>query len=335
MIKAWGSELWSGVNSGLRWAGRRGWIVPTRLPCRVISVGNIEAGGTGKTPLVARIAHEAADRGLRVCVLTRGYGGNWEKTGGLLGPGLPAPLTTDCGDEPALLRELAPQAWIAIGADRLAQFARLCTHLASLSSGRSAMESVPPPGTGLAAPAVAGPDLVILDDGFQNRHIHKDVELVALTSHAFGETWFRDRPSALDHAQILVWTKGETTPPGLPPGVPLVRAEFRVPPETDPTARWLLVCGVGSPDLVIESARRAGYQILDHRFYTDHAAYEVAQVRDLLQEARGRNLKVAITGKDWVKWRDLGVARSEVTVWEPELVFSQGRADWERVLWGI
>jgi len=106
------SALWSTVNAGMRLAARRGWVGSRKLPARVLSVGNLQVGGAGKTPLVALIAQEAIARGQRVCILSRGYGGIWEANGGVIAPGKEPAHPALCGDEPALLHELAPEAWI-------------------------------------------------------------------------------------------------------------------------------------------------------------------------------------------------------------------------------
>jgi tetraacyldisaccharide 4'-kinase len=95
------------------------------LSARVISVGNIQVGGAGKTPLVAHLARQGIKRGLKVCILCRGYGGAWEADGGVLPPQdsrAARPDGQNCGDEAALLHDLVPQAWIGVGADRAASF---------------------------------------------------------------------------------------------------------------------------------------------------------------------------------------------------------------------
>lgn len=303
-----GSQIWSSLSWGTRVAQRLGWIREERLGCRVISVGNIQAGGAGKTPLVARIANEAAERGLRAAILCRGYGGAWEVSGGILRPDSPdAPESGACGDEAALLRKLAPQAWIGVGADRIQQYRNL-----KEASGSEF-------------------DLVILDDGFQNRKIRKDVEIVAVTSVTPGQAFFRDWNRALKSAHLIVWTKG-TEKPSVPPEVPFLRADLRLAPALT-GADVALVTGVGDPADVERSAGEAGYRIARHVRFRDHARYDQKIIRDLLDQASQRNERVAITGKDWVKWRELSVRPEEVLVLEPEVTFGSDSAKWEEILW--
>src|SRR3990167_4657318 len=107
-----------------------GWFRPHRLTRPVVSVGNLTWGGTGKTPLAARLASQLAARGgCRPAILTRGYG----------------------GDEPSVLRRLAPGVPVLVGASRVA-------------TGRRAIRD--------------GADLLILDDGFQHRRLHRDLDIV-------------------------------------------------------------------------------------------------------------------------------------------------------------
>src|SRR5438105_3367167 len=92
-----GSCLWSSANALARVAADRRVIKRAGLGCRVVSVGNIQAGGAGKTPLVAQVVREAQERGLLAAILTRGYGGRWERDGGMIEPGQEAVDPDACG----------------------------------------------------------------------------------------------------------------------------------------------------------------------------------------------------------------------------------------------
>ncbi len=325
--------VWSSLSAGSRRLreGRR-----LRLPARVVSVGNIQVGGAGKTPLVALIARQAAERGILTAILCRGYGGLWEKGGGLIAPGEPPPRTAHSGDEAALLHDLAPAAWIGVGADRARQFWTIAEKVSTLS------------------PGLSPPALVLLDDGFQNRQLEKDLEIVAITGAGRSEMLFRDWPEALRRAQLLVWTKGDQPPAirEVAPEVPMVRARFFLPeavagggfgvapnPSPDPSkARPIfLITGLADGGFARRTAEAAGYRIAHHLSFPDHARYAQAVLEPVIEKTRQQGLVLAVTGKDWVKLRELplfSAIRNAVLVFEPELRFSEADSQvWERVLW--
>ncbi|MDR3608103.1 MAG: tetraacyldisaccharide 4'-kinase [Oligoflexia bacterium] len=307
-IEGAASLVWSSANAlARRFSGDR-----TRLPARVVSVGNIQAGGAGKTPLVGWFAREADRRGLGVCILSRGYRGAWESEGGVLAPGETA-FASQCGDEPALLRELAPRAWIGVGADRVRQFGRVLER-----KGGSI-------------------DLVILDDGFQNFRLHKDLEIVALTSASPSKKVFRDFSGALKGADLLVWTKGNEMPlsdPSLRDKLVRVRFRLRLPAGLSPDQGFFFVSGLADGEEARRSAVDAGMKIEQCLNFPDHARYSRKEIDSILDQAKRADLKVALTGKDWVKWRELGVPASAVTVFEPEIEISDSdRRRWEQIVW--
>lgn len=303
------SAAWSFLSFVAREISRRGWVKPVPLGSRVISVGNIQAGGAGKTPLVAQIAREASQKGLNVAILLRGYKSRWENgEGGIILPEDPVPETQLCGDEAALLHDLAPAAAICVGADRVKSFRLL-----------QARWSKPI-------------DCVILDDAFQNWRIQKDVELVAVTSRRPGEVFFRDGFQALTHADLIIWTKGIERPL-VPKGKPLVHIRFKVQNAEANHPALLLVTGVGDGDFVRNSVEEEGFRVARHVRFPDHAQYLPSEIESLLASARAHGERVALTGKDWVKWREAGVSREQVLVLEPVLIFEEGREAWEKVLW--
>ncbi len=301
------SEFWSLATALVRLAVEVKILKPILFKSRVISVGNIQAGGAGKTPLVAQIAKEANSRGLRTCILTRGYRSPWENQGGVIVPGEAKIRSQVCGDEAALLHELCPGAYIGVGANRIRQFER-------------ALEK-----SGFPF------DLILLDDGFQNWKIKKDLEIVALTSAHRTETPFRDWRCSLRKADLLVWTKGEDRPKDF--GKPLVRIRYQLPP-SDGNQPYLLVTGIADGKSAYDLAVRSGYSIRRHIELADHESYDEFQVKRMIRQATEENCKIALTGKDWVKWRDLGVNAEEVCVLEPKLIFDEGQEVWSQILWG-
>jgi len=209
----------------------------------------------------------------------------------------------------ALLHELCPLVFIGVGADRLVQYERV-------------------------KKAASGPfDLVILDDGFQHHSIRKDLEVLALTSLRPSEILFRDGFSALKDANLLAWTKGEALPGEVPRSLPCVRVRYRLPRFEGVESFWL-VTGIADGGSAFSLARESGYRMIRHISLEDHFAYDKSSVERLLGEARAVQCRIALTGKDWVKWRALGVSGSDVVVLEPELVFEEGRDLWSRMIWG-
>jgi tetraacyldisaccharide 4'-kinase len=126
-----------------------------RLPLPVISVGNLHWGGGGKTPLVAAVAGHLRQRGVAVCILSRGYGSGGHGVrvvsrgdGPLLGP-------AEAGDEPVQLAGDLPGVAVVVGADRY-------------RAGMAALACLRP-----------APDLFLLDDGFSHLALHRDLDLLA------------------------------------------------------------------------------------------------------------------------------------------------------------
>ena len=311
------SALWSTVNAGMRLAARRGWVGSRKLPARVLSVGNLQVGGAGKTPLVALIAQEAIARGQRVCILSRGYGGIWEANGGVIAPGKEPAHPALCGDEPALLHELAPEAWIGVGRDRVQQF-----------------EAV-------LAQAVTPMDSVILDDGFQHWRIRKDVEILAVTSQSRGERLYREWEGAARWADLRVWTKGELPPRGWGEGLSAcedvrvrMRPRVRIG-ELLTSKKFWLVTGLADGHSARRSIEAENFEVVRHLSFPDHARYASPVVKQIMEDAWEAGAVVAVTGKDWVKWKDLGLDESRIVVLEPELEMLEGREKWLKTLWGV
>ncbi len=151
----WVAGLYGLIIRFRLWCYRKGWLTTTRLPCRVVSVGNLTVGGTGKTPIVILLTERLLAKGRRVAILSRGYKRTGKTPRLLVSDGsriLVGPL--EAGDEPFLMAQRCPHAIVAVGADRAAL-------------GQWVLEQHPI-------------DCIVLDDGFQHRSLHRDVDLVLL-----------------------------------------------------------------------------------------------------------------------------------------------------------
>ena len=306
-----GSALWSTVNQTSRLFYRSGLFVTTRLPCRVISVGNLQAGGAGKTPLVMKIAREAVNLGLRVCVLSRGYRSVWEKTGGVVFPEQIVDPAL-CGDEVTLVHAEVPEVWIGVGADRISQFKKISETL----KGQNQKPI----------------DLVILDDGFQHFKLYRDLDVIAVTDATPDERVFRDSWNAIPDDALLVLTKGNSFPAPLQrhPHRVKVSYSFLKPPAS---VHYFLVCGLANPVQAKAALETAGYSIRSSVFLADHRLYQVDECNHWVRLAKEAGLKILLTGKDAVKWAALGISSVEYDVVEPEVKIEQGAEIWRSLLW--
>jgi lauroyl/myristoyl acyltransferase/tetraacyldisaccharide-1-P 4'-kinase len=155
---------WRGVNRVWRALYRNGILKAKRLHRPVISIGNIAAGGTGKTPAVIAVTRFLQSRGLRVAVLTRGYGRGNDAQG---------PITSfdadKYGDEPVLIKRTT-NAEVIVGANRYENARDIDT------------------------------DVFLLDDGFQHFKLHRDLDVVIDAPARV----YREGRSALKHADIVI-----------------------------------------------------------------------------------------------------------------------------------
>ncbi len=157
--------LYRGLNRLRRALYRAGILKARRLPRPVISVGNISAGGAGKTPAVIAIGRFLIERGHRVVVLTRGYA----RSGG--GGAVEALDPETYGDEPVLIKKQLKKADVIVGTNRF-------------DNGMRYQDA----------------DIFILDDGFQHLQLHRDLDIVIDAPARF----FREGRSALEDADIVI-----------------------------------------------------------------------------------------------------------------------------------
>ena len=162
-------SIYHAVNRARRALYRRGILKAKRLPKPVISIGNIAAGGAGKTPCVIAVAKFLVARGLRVCILTRGYGRSG--AGGQVD-------TLDAGrfgDEPVLIKKSVPEATVIVGKNRYEN--GLQVHC----------------------------DVYLLDDGFQHLQLHRDLDIVIDVDIDDAKARFhREGRDALRDADIVI-----------------------------------------------------------------------------------------------------------------------------------
>ena len=282
----WAAFLY-GIAVRLRmWAYDHGWCSQARLPCRVISVGNVTVGGTGKTPMVILLTEWLQAQGQRVAILSRGYKRESTASRLLVSDGrslLAGPA--EAGDEPYLIACRCPKAIVAVGADRA-------------SLGRWVLEQEPV-------------DCVILDDGFQHRALYRDCDVVLVDAmDATGldallpAGRLREPLHGVRRAATVVITRADSERDVLavrsrlqrilPSEAPVVEVRFKADEMVSVTAgdrhqvdwavgkkAWL-VSGIGNSEAFRRLAMDLGIQVLGETVYIDHHAYgmeDLARIR--------------------------------------------------------
>ena len=256
----------------------RGILKSHKLARPVISVGNISAGGSGKTPFVILLGELLKQRGIAFDVLSRGYG---RATRGVMSVD-PNGTSRDFGDEPILIaKRLGCR--VIVGESRY--------QAGKLAEGESRTADLDKPGAlGYSRSHQPGP-LHILDDGFQHRSLARDFDIVLLTSEDLQDQLLpagrlREPFSSLHRADAIVLME-EIDRTQLPAGKFLWQVHRAV---TIPTApkNPIVFCGIARPHKFIEHLQGAGIQAAAKRFYRDHHQYTPDDIRDLL-ELRARN----------------------------------------------
>ncbi|MDX2156573.1 MAG: tetraacyldisaccharide 4'-kinase [Hyphomicrobiaceae bacterium] len=260
----------------------------------VICIGNLTAGGTGKTPLALHVAAMLGRLGRRPAVLTRGYRGR------IAGPHWVAAgrdSASDVGDEPLLLGRVAPT---LVSRDRAAGA------LAIVGSG-------------------AGIDVIVMDDGLQNGGIAKDLTLAVVDGRrGFGNGHVIPAGplrAPLEFQLSLVDAVVVNTPEGSEPaGVgQFLRDRFPGPVLTATTrpagdTSWLkgekvlAFSGIGAPERFFALVERSGAQIVERIAFPDHHSFAEADARGLLTRATAQAARLITTEKDWVRLRETGAS---------------------------
>lgn len=221
----------------------------------MVSIGNLSVGGSGKTPFVLLLGELLKARGLKFDILSRGYG---RKTHGVLLVD-PAGSPHDFGDEPLLMaRRLNIP--VIVGESRYA--------------------------AGVFAEKKFGPQLHLLDDGFQHRALARDFDIVLVTPDDARDRLLpagrlREPLTSVRRADAVVLTSG-ASPGAFPLEHKLVWKARRGIAPTNIPARPVVFCGIARPKNFVAQLRTAGIEPVAEAFYRDHHAYTEQDVRDLL-----------------------------------------------------
>ena len=259
---------------------RRSMTAPWRSAVPVICVGNLVAGGAGKTPVALSIGRRLAGRGIEIHFLSRGYGGS-----------LAGPVRVDgrihdagqVGDEPLLLAGAAP-CWVA--RDRAA---------------------------GARQAAAAGARALVMDDGHQNPSLVKTLSLVVVD----GETGFgngRVIPAgplrepvgaglARAGAVVILGEDRAGVARSIPDGLPVLHATLEPVPDSHGLAGETVFAfaGIGRPAKFFATLQAMGCRIAGRRGFADHHPYSAMEMRAMLDAAAALDAVPVTTEKDAVR----------------------------------
>jgi tetraacyldisaccharide 4'-kinase len=271
-------------------AARRLWSEPWTAPVPVFCVGNLTAGGTGKTPLVDLLARHLIAQGRRAAILSRGYGG------AMRGPVAVDPAAhraSDVGDEPLLLARRVP---VYVARDRKA-----AAELALID----------------------GADVLVMDDGFQNPRLAKTMSFIVVD----GEAGFGNRRTipagplrepvrtGFARADALVMVGADRHAAAYGFEGPVLRADL-VPVASDLAGVPVFAfAGIGRPEKFFDTLRGMGAAVRGTRAFADHHPYSRREIEDLIAAAKAQNALPVTTEKDMARLpADLAVRVRSVPV---------------------
>ena len=249
---------------------------PYKASVPVICIGNLTAGGVGKTPVAASIAQILKTNGYNPFIISRGYGGTLSDTI----VDINVNSASEVGDEPLLLSKTAP---VVINPRR---------DLAA----QKAIEN--------------GADILIMDDGFQNPYLFKDKSLLVIDG-AVGLGNQMPIPSGplrefisqgLKRAHgIIILGEDKHYCANLAPNLPLFHGKVTpiCPKETNRDI--IAFAGIGRPEKFYQSLKDCGFNVVKTFDFPDHHFYSEAELQSIIAEGKKLNAPIYTTGKDMVK----------------------------------
>jgi tetraacyldisaccharide 4'-kinase len=247
----------------------------------VVCIGNLTVGGAGKTPMALAVAHILIEHGERPAFLTRGYGG---KLAGPLRVDPERHRASEVGDEPLLLARVAPTI---------------------VARARS---------EGASAAIISGASVIVMDDGFQNPSLTKDLAVLVVDSRrglgngrVIPAGPLRAPPGAqlgCAHALVVVGTSLGATAivaDARARNIPVFAAQLQ-PDRAFLTAlgggRVLAFAGIGDPEKFFTTLADAGVEVAERRSFPDHHRYTRAEAQSLCAHADREGLVLVTTEKD-------------------------------------
>jgi tetraacyldisaccharide 4'-kinase len=287
--------LYGGVGL-LRAASYRWGLLPSyRAAVPVVSVGNLAAGGTGKTPVVDYLLRYFAAEGKKVAVVSRGYGGRGGAGPRVVSSGFgPVLSPAVCGDEPYLLARRNPGALVIVAAKRA---------------------------RGVALAEKLGAQIILLDDGFQHLAVQRDLDIVLLDAgrplgngRVLPAGYLREFPGALQRGDFFLLTRHRpgADRPVLPLPGPVACCQHHLAEDAWSLQgerialadlagkKGIAFAGIANPQDFFAALAEKGLELEATLPLPDHARYNKADLEELRRSCRGADYLIT-TEKDGVK----------------------------------
>lgn len=311
-----------------------GIIGQCKLPCKVISIGNITVGGTGKTPMVISLAKSLKDKGYNPAVLSRGYGGTSRSPVNVVSDGSKILMgQIEAGDEPILIAKAADGIPVLTGPERI-------------RTGRFAMDNLKA-------------DVLILDDAFQHRRIFRDVDIVILNrERPFGNGFLlprgplREPAAALKRAHFVIWRDGERDgrypkyqEQGIGSFLPVLSVHLQpkdiiradtgeiYPLKFVQGKKVCAFAGIATPEAFRETIESLGWTVACFIDFPDHYRYEETDISDIQKRCSESSSDIIVTTeKDGIRLTDFGAFLKDVFFLRVEMEMSPSREEFEALI---
>lgn len=264
----------------------RYWYGVVHLPCKVVCVGNILVGGVGKTQVVKYLERLYTSRGKSVCIVSKGYGGNYNKKSYVI---VDIDMSTNyVGDEALELRySVSKSTSIVVARDAKS----ILNYILSLS---------------------IKPDIVILDDSMQNPYLKHDYRLLVMC----GERWLgngyilpagplRQTLSNAKYDCMIVIEPNEYVKSEIEKLGEVCVASICSDIRPHRKQKYIAVAGIGNPARFFDGLRKHGFDVIDEFPFADHYVYTKVSVGKIFMLAKDNNAKIITTSKDFIKIKNI------------------------------
>lgn len=303
------SAVYGGIQSRRARIYAQGRLTAQKLPCKVVCVGNLTAGGTGKTPMIMYLAALLQRHNIPTVILSRGYRGSLEQSGGLVSDREHVLRNAhEAGDEPYLLASRLKGVPVYVGRKRY-------------ENGLKAIETFQP-------------EVILLDDGFQHLQLQRDFNLLLMDAakpldngHVIPRGMLREKPQALNRAQAIVFTRAQAGQDSYDIVAPYVAGKevlphfvsghraycYMVGAQADLAGSFMqepqspaavfgqehpkvfIFSGIAKNQSFLDSVTQAGLEVAGYRFFSDHYAYTADDLTALQTAARDAGAAMLVT----------------------------------------